>query len=149
MGITAVNEKVAAAFDDNSREKVFFHGHSYTANPIACAAACASFDILTSEETQEALSAIQNLHKGFAHGLEGHAKLSDIRQTGTILAMELNVSDGGYTSNIREKIYLHFLDKNMLMRPLGNIMYLLPPYIIKEKDLKRAYSEIEAFLEVV
>ena len=75
--------------------------------------------------------------------------LDDLRQTGTILAMELKTADRGYSANIRETIYRHFLEKDMLMRPLGNVMYFLPPYIIKSKDMKRGYDEVASFLDLL
>ena len=146
MGITTVNKKVAEAFDNDVREKTFFHGHSYTANPIACAAACASFDILHQESTQESIAKLKENHAQFHKRIEGHERLVDIRQTGTIFAMEIAVQDGGYSSNIRETIYRHFLEKDMLMRPLGNVLYFLPPYVIKNRDMQKAYDEVESFL---
>ena len=149
MGITTVNTKVAEAFDNDVREKTFFHGHSYTANPIACAAACASFDILHQESIQSAISELVESHSQFQRKIMGHSMLDDLRQTGTILAMELKTADRGYSANIRETIYRHFLEKDMLMRPLGNVMYFLPPYIIKSKDMKRGYDEVASFLDLL
>jgi adenosylmethionine-8-amino-7-oxononanoate aminotransferase len=72
--------------------------------------------------------------------------VKDVRATGTILAIELHAEDAGYTSDLKERIYDHFMAKDILLRPLGNVIYLIPPYVIKRKELEWIYEEIETFL---
>ncbi len=147
MSITTVNDRVAGAFDDTVKEKVFFHGHSYTANPIACAAANESFKILMEQETQDQLRMIAKAHAGFAKQVQGHPLLADVRQQGTILALEMKATDGGgYMSDIKNVIYEYFMSRDLLLRPLGNVIYLLPPYVITEEELQSTYQEIDGFL---
>lgn len=146
MGITSVNQRIASAFDHADKAKAFFHGHSYTANPMACAAGVESLKILLEPDTQSAIAMIAESHSQFIEKFDPPNAVEEVRQTGTILAIELKVDDGGYVSGIKEKIYDHFLDLNLLLRPLGNVIYLIPPYVIKEEELKTIYNEIEKFI---
>ncbi len=149
MGITTVNKKVVAIFDNGEREKTFFHGHSYTANPIACAAANASFKVLLDEKTQDAIKMIHENHRSFVDKVISYSVVDEVRLTGTILAIELKASDGGYTSSLRNQVYEFFLNRDILMRPLGNVMYLIPPYVIEEAELRMVYDHIEEFLKTL
>ena len=145
MGVTTVNYRVAAAFESREVEKTFFHGHSYTANPLACAAANESIKILREEETQKAIERISACHEAFVSRFKPTHHVADVRHTGTILAIELKATDGGYVSEWKEHIYQYFLEKDLLMRPLGNVMYLIPPYVITEEELMFVYDSIEQF----
>lgn len=148
LGVTACNGKVTEAFNDPSPDKTFFHGHSYTANPIACAAANASFDLLTAPACRESILRIQQMHKGFADSIRSHRMIADVRVQGTILAVELETPEKtDYLNSMRVKIYPYFLDKNILLRPLGNVIYVLPPYVITNEELTYVYKAIEDFLE--
>lgn len=146
MGVTTVADFIVQAFPGDDLGKTFFHGHSYTANPLACAAANASMKILLSEEVQESIIRITNAHRQFAQSLPQHPLFS-VRQTGTILAIEIKQNDAGYTSNLKEKIYRFFLDRNILLRPLGNVVYLLPPYVVTDEQLEQVYQAIREFLQ--
>ncbi|MEM9328371.1 MAG: adenosylmethionine--8-amino-7-oxononanoate transaminase [Bacteroidota bacterium] len=147
MGVTTVNDKVAHAFDSKDKHKAFFHGHSYTANPLACAAANASMRLLLTEEVQQSIARIGQCHASYLRRRQPNKHVLDARQTGTILAIELKVDDGGYTSTVKDRIYRHFLDRNLLLRPLGHVIYVLPPYVITDEELQWVYSEIDAFLD--
>ncbi len=146
MGVTTVNERIAEAFDSTDKRKAFFHGHSYTANPMACAAANASCKLLLKKKTVKAINRITKSHQGFVASFTPPAIVADVRCTGTILAVELKADDPGYVSTIKDQIYAHFLKKEILLRPLGNVIYMIPPYIITDKELKRVYAAIEEFL---
>lgn len=146
LGVTAANERVYTAFLDDDRTKTLYHGHSFTANPIACAAALASMDLVLEPVCEANRQRIIAQHAAFAVSIAGHPALADIRQTGTIIALELKVKDGGYHSNMRDKLYQFFLSRGLLMRPLGNIIYLLPPYCITNEELRMAYDGITALL---
>jgi adenosylmethionine-8-amino-7-oxononanoate aminotransferase len=150
LGVTSCSEKIVNAYQSDDFAKTFFHGHSYTANPIACAAANASFELLMSDSCQENIRQIALLHQHFAQSIKGHRHVKEARCCGTILAIELkHEEETSYSNSIRKKIYPYFLQKNILLRPLGNVIYILPPYVIKEAELKTVYSAIGEFLETL
>ncbi len=150
LGVTSVNERVVSVFEGTEFEKTFFHGHSYTANPIACAAANASMKLLLRPETQADIDRISKRHERFRLAFPKFDKVKEIRQLGTVLAIELNAPDAGYGSDIRGKIYDFFLSRNILLRPLGNVFYILPPYVITDRELDLIYKAIlEFFSETV
>jgi adenosylmethionine-8-amino-7-oxononanoate aminotransferase len=147
LGITSCTQEIYDAFLSDDKLKTLFHGHSFTANPVACAAANASFDILMSPETTQNLNRISERHSAFKKEIEQHPKLKNIRQCGTIIALEWNVHATSYFNNIRDNLYNFFLEKGILLRPLGNILYIMPPYIISDDDLDYIYNQIKKALE--
>jgi len=149
MGVTSVSKEIADAFNEEETRKTFFHGHSYTANPLACAAANASMSLLLKKKTQESIQRIGEQHKAFMERFNPPEAVADVRATGTILAIELKADDAGYVSKIKEQIYDFFLAKDLLLRPLGNVIYILPPYIITNDELERLYSAIEEFMKEI
>jgi adenosylmethionine-8-amino-7-oxononanoate aminotransferase len=149
LGVTACNGKIVSAFDTPDFLKTFFHGHSYTANPLACAAANASFDLLMRKECQLNIVRISEAQYKFAERLNGDKKIKSIKSLGTILSVELRTEEGtSYTSSKRKSIYQYFLDKDILLRPLGNIIYIVPPYVTSEEELAKIHTAIETFLEM-
>lgn len=147
LGVTACSQKITEAFDSPDKNKTFYHGHSYTANPIACAAALASFELLMSLECQQNIARITKRHSDFVDKIKGHKMIKQARSLGTILAIELlDQQQSSYFSDLRLKIYPYFLERDILLRPLGNVIYLIPPYIISNEDLDRVYVEIELFI---
>lgn len=147
MGVTSCTEDIFKAFLSTDRMKTLFHGHSYTANPLGCSAALASLDLMEKGETWQAINRIEKKHLQFKMEMTAHDHLRDVRQRGTILAMELETgNDSSYFNNLRDLIYNFFLEKGILMRPLGNVMYLLPPYCISDDDLDYIYRCIKEFL---
>ncbi len=151
MGITSCTQKIYDAFYTDDRLKTLYHGHSFTANPLACAAACASFDLLTSTETQEKIKTIEQEHIRFINQLKTEKKAINPRMRGTILAFEVYSENeqSGYIHSLRDKIYLHFIEKNIILRPIGNTIYMVPPYCTEIKDLHRGYEEIIQFLHSI
>ncbi|WP_258099042.1 adenosylmethionine--8-amino-7-oxononanoate transaminase [Marinoscillum pacificum] len=147
MGVTAVSQPIVEAFDVADRLKAFFHGHSYTANPLACAAANASMKLLLKKSCQEDIARIEASHKAYVESFVANEKVDEIRYRGTILAIELKADDAGYTSDIKERIYDYFMERNMLLRPLGNVIYIIPPYIVTNQELNKMYKAIDAFLK--
>jgi adenosylmethionine-8-amino-7-oxononanoate aminotransferase len=150
LGVTAVSEKIVSAFQNSELTKTFFHGHSFTANPIACAAANASFGLLMQEECQRNILRISQQHSDFATSLTLIHAIKEVRTLGTILAIELSsLESTSYTNPVRKKIYSYFLDRNILLRPLGNTFYIVAPYCITSKELNHLYEEIRGFLATI
>ncbi len=147
LGVTSCKQEIYDAFLADDKLKTFFHGHSFTANPVACAAALASFDLLMQEETQSQIRMIVAQHQQFKAEIEAHKRLKNVRQTGTIIAIEFHdVAQTSYFSNLRDALYNFFLDKGIILRPLGNIIYIMPPYCIKKDELHYIYSQIKEAL---
>jgi adenosylmethionine-8-amino-7-oxononanoate aminotransferase len=147
MGITSCSQQIVSAFETNDFYKTFFHGHSYTANPLACAAANASFKLLIDPVCEQNIKRISSNHRLFKDEVNNSKKLKDIRILGTILALELNRGESSYANDLRKKIYHYFLQRDILLRPLGNVIYLVPPYIIQDEELRRIYDAIKEFLD--
>ncbi len=148
LGVTSCSENIYEAFLSDSSDKVrtFFHGHSYTANPLACAVSIASAELLEKEETQKTILRISQRHITFANEIRGNKRLKNVRCLGTIIAMEFEGEDG-YFSKMRNELYQFFISKGILIRPLGNVIYLVPPYCISDEDLDYIYNAIVEFLE--
>jgi adenosylmethionine---8-amino-7-oxononanoate aminotransferase len=148
LGITTCTQQIYDAFLSDDKLKTLFHGHSFTANPIACAAASASMDLFLQPETLANIERIEARHKVFGAKVKLHPKLKEVRQTGTIIALEWETgSNTSYFSGLRDKLYNYFLGEGIILRPLGNILYILPPYCITDTQLDYIYSKIEEALE--
>ena len=148
MGLTLCSEQLFQSFLSDDRRKMMFHSHSFTANPLACAAANASLDLMEKEETWESIARVETRHREFAVTLADHSILKNVRVHGTILAMEVETGESnGYLHSIRDDIYQYFLKEGILMRPLGNTIYILAPYCIEDEDLAYIYGKITAFAQ--
>ncbi len=150
LGATACTQQIYDAFLSDDKLKTLFHGHSYTANPIACAAALASMDLFTSRECGDNISRIVAAHKKFCEKIKGYPAIKNLRQTGTVIAFEV-ITEGGdsYISNIRDFLYDFFLQRKIILRPLGNTLYMMPPYCITDAQLACVYKAIEALLQTL
>ncbi len=144
LSVTVCKESIYAAFFGAGFDRAFAHGHSFTANPLSCAAACASLDLFAEEKSLEKVAAIQAIHQERLAGLQSHEKVERI--AGAIAALDFVVSDPGYGSSLAPRLKEFFLQRGLLIRPLGNVLYLLPPYCISAADLHRAWDGIEAAL---
>lgn len=150
LGITAANARVVQGFQNQEVDKVFFHGHSYTGNPLACAAANASIGILLQGETRNKIQELASWQSAFVDKISGHDKINRINSLGTILSMEVKGGKGeGYTGSMRDYLYQYFLDRNILLRPLGNVLYFVPPYIIQKEEVELVHREIEQLLKTL
>lgn len=146
MGITSCSSRIFDAFYSDDLAKGLFHGHTYTANPLACAAALGGIELLTSPEMQENMRRVEQSHQTFSEKLHLSKKVKNVRQLGVILAFELDVPMERYGS-LRNKLFQHFLNEGIFLRPLGNTIYTLPPYICSENQLSEIYGSIECLLE--
>jgi adenosylmethionine-8-amino-7-oxononanoate aminotransferase len=143
LGITTCTSQIYDMFLSDDKMKTLFHGHSFTANPIACTAALASMDLFNSEETPANIQRIVAQHQQFKIRVENHPKVRTIRQTGTIIALEWETGNStSYLSPLRDRLYNYFLNAGIILRPLGNIIYILPPYCITNEQLAYIYSKI-------
>lgn len=150
LGVTAVCSKVVSAFQSPDISRTFFHGHSFTANPIACAAANASMELLLSESCQKSIRTITLHQKKFTAELMENSAVKEVRSLGTILAIELKTpAASSYTNELRKKIYKYFLDRNILLRPLGNTFYIVAPYCITPQELVSVHVAIRTFLSEI
>lgn len=145
LGATAATEAIYDAFLSADRRRTFFHGHSYTANPIACAAALASLSLFD-EESEDNRIRIEVAHAHQLATFRGHPGVRATRQIGTVAVVELEAAPG-YLSDIGKALAAYALEQGVLLRPLGNVAYLLPPYCITNDELDRAYDVIRRFLD--
>ncbi len=148
LGVTSCTEQIVEAYRSPHLTKAFLHGHSFTANPIACAAANASFELLMKDECKQAIQRISNSQSRFVDRNRARPNLKDIRSMGTITALEFETeNDSSYFSEMRNTLYPFFLSRNILLRPLGNLIYVLPPYVITAEQLGQVHAAIEEFLD--
>jgi len=147
LGVTMCNDSIYDAFYSDDKSKAFLHGHSFTGNPMACAAVCANLDLLESEKVKSELSGLIDLQTEFRKSIQDHDAVAEARQQGAILAIELITSEGsGYYNDLGPKAYQYFLERGVVMRPLGNVLIIMPPYCINEKDLSYVYTQVRSFL---
>ena len=147
LAATVCTSRVHESFYSADRKRTFFHGHSYTANPLGCAAAIANLKIFDSEPVFERIATIEKLHRERAPILAKHRAVADARMIGTVMAMELKAHDPGYFSELRPTLYDFYLGKGVLLRPLGNVVYILPPYVITPEQLHYIYDVIAESLD--
>lgn len=143
MGITTCSNEIYNAFLSDEKYMTLFHGHSFTANPLACTAALTSMELLLNDETQQNIKRISQQHFQFSKILEQNSQVENVRQIGTILAWEIkNNEQTSYFNEIGKLLYNKFLKRGIIMRPLGNVMYLVPPYCITANELDLVYTNI-------
>ncbi len=146
MGLTTCTQKIYNAFYDDNLSKGFFHGHTYSANPIACSAAIASIELIQTEEIQRGIQKIHQSHTVFVNTIQHHKKVKNTRVLGVILAIDLDINIARYGKD-RNTIFNYFMDKGIFLRPLGNTIYILPPYVTTEEQLNLVYQTILNYLD--
>lgn len=150
MAITTFSEEIFEGFYDEDINKALFHGHTFTANPTGCAAALASIQLLQTDEMQRNIARVNQSHLVFQKKIENHFKVKTTRVLGVIFALEIKTdSKESYYGSMRNKLYNFFIENGVILRPVGNIVYILPPYIITENQLQKVYQTIEKALEIV
>lgn len=148
MAITSCTQDVYDAFYSDDISKGLFHGHTYSANPLACTVAIAGIELLKSKEIQDNIQRVINSHKDFNNRIKNHPKVKSTRQTGIIFALDLNIEMERY-GNLRDKLFSFFMSNGVFLRPLGNTIYILAPYVISEKQLEKVYKTIEDVLVTI
>ena len=150
MAITTFSQKIFDGFYDDDTNKALFHGHTFTANPTGCAAALASINLLQTDEMQNNIARINQLHLAFEQKIKAHPKVKTTRVLGVIFALEIKTeSQESYYGTMRNKLYNFFIENGVILRPVGNIVYILPPYIITDSQLEKVYTTVEKALEIV
>lgn len=144
LALTVSSEEIYQAFYSDERSHALLHGHSFTGNPISCAAANASLDLFALPSTWENIRRISDQLSFAAIHFSRFPQLEKVRSMGTVLAMDLkSVDQAGYFDRIGQEMYQYFLDKGLLIRLLGNVLYVLPPYCIEAGELSQALKDVE------
>ncbi|QEH43093.1 adenosylmethionine--8-amino-7-oxononanoate transaminase [Chitinophaga sp. XS-30] len=148
MGVTTCTNDIYNAFLSTDKLKTLFHGHSYTANPLTCAIALASLDLFLEPSCAANRQRINTRHRAFAVTLAYHPEVKNVRSLGTILAFEIVTGEtDSYTNELAGFLFSFFREKRIMLRPLGNTLYILPPYCITDEQLDEVYGSILAMLE--
>jgi adenosylmethionine-8-amino-7-oxononanoate aminotransferase len=146
LGVTACNCRIYEAFVQDDKYKTFFHGHSFTANPVACTAALASLDLLEKESCQEKINWISHSNENFAITLNSFPHIKDVRHLGTLLSFEIVQGKDEYLNSISAVITEKAMEQGVYIRPLGNTVYIMPPYCITETELEKVYAVVLSVL---
>lgn len=150
MAITSFTQDIFDAFYDDDINKALFHGHTFTANPTGCAAALASVALLQTKTMQENIIRVNKSHLDFQKHIQSHPKVVTTRVLGVIFALEIKTETAAsYYGSLRNKLYDFFIKNGIILRPVGNIIYILPPYVINDEQLQKVYQVVENALEIV
>lgn len=148
LGLTVATDNIFEAFLSENTSKALLHGHSFTGNAITCAVSCASLEIFEEESTWVNIKNLVDWNQEFSLELCNHERVNEVRQTGTILAFDLKSETGNsYFSDVRNKAYEYFLQHGILLRPLGNTIFINPPYCISVKEYGKIKNAIKSFLD--
>ncbi len=146
MALTTCTENVYKAFLSHDVTKGLMHAHTYSANPLGCTIAKTGIDLLVSDDIQQRIVSISQQHQQFLKEIQQHPKVKNARTLGVIFAFELNIETERY-GHKRNALYQFFMQKGIYLRPLGNTIYLLPPFIIKKEELEKLYDAIRLLLQ--
>ncbi len=149
MGATLATRRIYDAFYSEDRSKMFFHSTSFTGNALACVAALANMEIWETEPVMDRIQAIADYHAARLPAMRETGAFADVRQTGTIATFEIKVPKSGYLSELGPRLYRFYLSKGVLLRPLGNVVYILPPYCVSTTDLDKVYDVIVESLDLI
>jgi len=150
LGVTASSNHIFNAFVSDDKSKTFYHGHSFTANPLMCTAALANIELIEQLPFLQKIKIIEQWHKNFAQQIGSLLSVKSVRYKGIVLAIEIKTKEKThYLNQLSEKIADYFLKRNILIRPLGNVMYVVPPTCIKQKEMKKIYDTMKNFLNEI
>ncbi len=142
LAVTLCRADIFDAHYSTDRTRTFFHSSSYTANPIACAAALANLEVWSREPVMERIARLTTLHTERLDRFRENRRFANVRQIGTIAVLDIVASDAGYLANIGPRLYQSFLARGLLVRPLGNTIYIMPPYCSTAGELDLVYEAI-------
>jgi adenosylmethionine-8-amino-7-oxononanoate aminotransferase len=143
LAVTMASEPIYQAHLSRDRATMFFHSSSYTANPLACAAAAANLAIWREEPVLDRLALLASRQARRLARLAANPMVKNARQLGTVVAFEIEAPTSGYLSEVGPRLLAFFRERDLLLRPLGNTIYVMPPYCIDEADLDTVYAAIE------
>lgn len=146
MAITSCSQRIYDAFYHDERTKGFFHGHTYSGNPLACSVAVAAIKLLKSPCIQQGIQMITRMNADFKKNIETHAEVADVRHLGTILAIDLDRPTPRYGAG-RDRIFKWFWERGLFLRPLGKTIYVVPPFICTVEEIKQMHLLISEFLD--
>jgi adenosylmethionine-8-amino-7-oxononanoate aminotransferase len=150
LGLTVATNEIYKAFLSKDKSKALLHGHSFTGNALSCAAACASLDLFEKESTWKDIKRIEQANLAFQASIQNNKAVFETRVLGTILAIELETGEGNtYFSDVRDLAYSYFLEQGFLIRPLGNVIFINPPYCISDEQLASIYKAFDSFLTII
>ncbi|OAF19836.1 adenosylmethionine--8-amino-7-oxononanoate transaminase [Bradyrhizobium neotropicale] len=142
LAVTLCRADIFDAHYSKDRTRTFFHSSSYTANPVACAAAKANLDLWQVPATSQRVISLAAMQEQAIESFRADSRFENVRRTGTITALDLKTRDAGYLAGIGPKLQTFFKDRNLLLRPLGNTIYVMPPYCVTMADLDEIYAGI-------
>jgi adenosylmethionine-8-amino-7-oxononanoate aminotransferase len=142
LAVTMCRAEIFDAHYALDRRRTFFHSSSFTANPIACAAALANLEVWESEPVLARIADLESRHREYLREIANDTHFANVRQTGTIAAMDVRTADSGYLSGIGPQLRRAFRAADVLLRPLGNTIYVLSPYCVSQADLETIYGVI-------
>ncbi len=148
MALTTCSEEVYNAFYSEEMGKGFFHGHTYSANPLTCTAALASIELLKSKEINDAIQEVMSAHLVFEKRIASHPKVASTRTLGVIFALDLNIEMDRYGAQ-RDFMFNYFMSQGVFLRPLGNTIYILAPFITTSEQLNKLYDTIEDCIDLL
>jgi adenosylmethionine-8-amino-7-oxononanoate aminotransferase len=151
LAVTAATEEIFDAYLSDDRGKAFFHGHSFTANPLGCAVAIASLELFQSEGVLDRIQALQRQLRANLEPLASHPNVGEVRMIGGVGVIELvenkeSRAAGGYLDRVGPQLTAAFLSRGLLLRPLGNVLYFMPPYVISPAEVEWATTQIRDVL---
>ena len=143
LALTLARQEIYDSFLSDEKKQMFFHGHSFTGNPLSCSSALANIKKIQDPKWKKHWRRIEAFHRQKINALKGHRGLADARFCGTVAVVEFRVKNRGYGSRFAEEFSARAIQKGVFLRPLGNIVYILPPYCISNKELEQVWSVIE------
>ncbi|HWT99798.1 MAG TPA: adenosylmethionine--8-amino-7-oxononanoate transaminase [Terriglobales bacterium] len=149
LATTLCSAEIFAAHFSTDRGRMFFHSSSYTANPIACAAAVANLAIWQSEPVLARVKALEDMQRDKIRQFKADPRFTNVRQAGTITALDLDVPESGYLAAAGPRLRSFFRARDLLIRPLGNVIYLMPPYCVVDTELDKAYAAIDEAADLI
>lgn len=142
LAVTMASARIFEAHYSRDRMKTFFHSSSFTANPICCAAALENLAIWHDEPVMQRVTKVATMQAAGLDGLRGLDGVTNCRQYGTIAALDVTARSTGYMSEIGPKMMQYFAQRGLLLRPLGNVLYIMPPYCVSQADMDEIYAAI-------
>lgn len=149
LAITVASQEIYDSFLSDEKKHLFFHGHSFTGNPISCAAAAANLREIKKQKWKAEWMRIESFHRKKINSLKSHKNLIDARNCGTMAALEFRLKNQGYGSPFAEDLTERSIQKGVFLRPLGNIVYILPPYCTSNEELEKIWGIIEEELNAL